>query len=562
MTPRVLLIDDNIVNLKIYERLAQKLEACEAFSFTSSSAALEWLENNPVDLVVVDHHMPAPNGLEFLCLLRGMQGKGSVPALMVTADHSKELRYEALESGVTDFLTKPLDFTEFLMRAKNMLALSLSESRILKRADQLQESEQRYRFLADTMPQIVWTARPDGNLDYYNQRWYDYTGLTFEQTKDWGWKAVLHPSDLQNCVQRWTRSFQTGAHYEVQYRFRRESDGAYRWHLGRAFALRDRDGAIVQWVGTCTDIDDQKRAEDGLLRMQRELETRVERRTEELSGMNGVLQAEIAERKLVEAQLERQADALESKNDEIENLFHTVSHELKTPLTSAVEFISLVRDELAGPVTETQREYLGIAKDGCAQLSMCINDLLDASSVDTGKLRVHRILLAPSKAIGRMVASLAPLARGKDIDVTSDIDADLPEVLIDERRIRQVVTNLFNNALKFAPPGGTIHFSATSLTERDDSWVRISVSDSGPGLSAEHATHVFERLYQVRRSALSTEGGLGLGLFISKGIVELHEGAIWVDTLPGQGCNFCFTLPVRKAQGERLVSRPTAVSLH
>jgi two-component system, sensor histidine kinase and response regulator len=139
------------------------------------------------------------------------------------------------------------------------------------------ESSNRYRFLADAMPQIVWTAEPDGKIDYYNKRWFDYTGLTIEQTKDWGWKHVLHPEDIQNCLERWTRSSTTGCDYEVEYRFKRASDGAYRWHLGRAFALRNEEGQIIQWVGTSTDIDDQKRA-------RYDLEKRISERTTELAG--------------------------------------------------------------------------------------------------------------------------------------------------------------------------------------------------------------------------------------------------------------------------------------
>ena len=120
----------------------------------------------------------------------------------------------------------------------------------------------QFRTLAEAIPQIVWTAEPDGYLDYYNQRWYDYTGLTLEETRGWGWKPVIHPDDLDRCVERWTNAVMTGDHYEVEYRFRRGSDGAYRWHLGRATPLRDDTGNVIKWFGTGTDIDDQRRAAD------------------------------------------------------------------------------------------------------------------------------------------------------------------------------------------------------------------------------------------------------------------------------------------------------------
>jgi two-component system sensor histidine kinase/response regulator len=153
-----------------------------------------------------------------------------------------------------------------------------------RRTAELVQGADRYRFLADTMPQIVWTARPDGNVDYFNRRWFDYTGMTIEETKDWGWEHVVHPDDLQNSVERWTEAFTSDSVYEVEYRFKRASDGSYRWHLGRAFPLRNRDSEILQWVGTSTDIDDQKRA-------RHELEERVAERSVELSGAREKLQA-------------------------------------------------------------------------------------------------------------------------------------------------------------------------------------------------------------------------------------------------------------------------------
>ncbi len=123
-------------------------------------------------------------------------------------------------------------------------------------------NERYYRFLAETIPQIIWTARPDGFLDYYNQRWYEYTGMTLEATEGWGWQTVLHPDDAERCVEHWKRCVETGEVYDSEYRFRRASDGRYRWHLGRALPLRDADGQIVKWFGTSTDIDDRKHAEE------------------------------------------------------------------------------------------------------------------------------------------------------------------------------------------------------------------------------------------------------------------------------------------------------------
>ncbi|MGB3265518.1 MAG: PAS domain S-box protein [Microcoleus sp.] len=125
---------------------------------------------------------------------------------------------------------------------------------------QAEASEQLYRALAEAIPQIVWTALPDGAIDYYNQRWFEYTGMTLEETQGWGWQPVLHPDDVENTLERWKTTVQTGGDYDVEYRFKRASDGAYRWHLGRAIPVRDAERKIIKWFGTCTDIDDRQRS--------------------------------------------------------------------------------------------------------------------------------------------------------------------------------------------------------------------------------------------------------------------------------------------------------------
>ncbi|MEG4015074.1 PAS domain S-box protein [Microcoleus sp. S11D4] len=136
--------------------------------------------------------------------------------------------------------------------------LALAREQVARR--QTEASEQLYRALAEAIPQIVWTALPDGAIDYCNQGWFEYSGMTLEETKGWGWQPILHPDDLEHTLERWNNSVQTGETYEVEYRFKRASDGAYRWHLCRALPVRDAEGKIIKWFGTCTDIDDRQRA--------------------------------------------------------------------------------------------------------------------------------------------------------------------------------------------------------------------------------------------------------------------------------------------------------------
>ena len=169
--------------------------------------------------------------------------------------------------GVIEFFTHEVrqpdeDLLRMMKAVGSQIGLFIERRRA--EAD-LQVSEQGYRYLADAMPQIVWTARPDGYLDYYNQRWLEYTGLTMEQTEGWGWQPVLHPEDVERALRRWATAVETGEAYEIEYRFRRAADGSYRWHLGRGVPMRDENGEIIKWFGTATDIDDRKRAEESLL---------------------------------------------------------------------------------------------------------------------------------------------------------------------------------------------------------------------------------------------------------------------------------------------------------
>jgi PAS domain S-box-containing protein len=145
-------------------------------------------------------------------------------------------------------------------------AIAVDNARLFESARQeranAEANERYYRFLAEAIPEIIWTAQPDGTVDYFNQRWYDFTGQREDEPHGWGWQPVLHPDDAERCVGLWKHCIETGEVYEIEYRFRRASDGRYRWHLGRALPLRDADGRIVKWFGTCTDIDDRKHAEE------------------------------------------------------------------------------------------------------------------------------------------------------------------------------------------------------------------------------------------------------------------------------------------------------------
>jgi two-component system sensor histidine kinase/response regulator len=244
----------------------------------------------------------------------------------------------------------------------------------------------------------------------------------------------------------------------------------------------------------------------------------------------------------IQAELEKTNEDLRRRNEEIQNFYHTLSHELKTPLTSAKEFISIVMDGLAGPLNETQLEYLGIAKEGCDQLGICMNDLLDATRLDTGKLRLEFKPAALEVLVQRAVTAFGPAAARKQISLRMEVQPGLPKVPLDEHRIGQVISNLVSNALKYTSAGGEIVIQA-GLACSSSELLQVSVSDTGCGIPREDQERVFERLYQVKAGDAATGQGVGLGLYLCRELVQLHGGRIWVESAPGKGSVFCFVLP-------------------
>ncbi|MCO5951059.1 PAS domain-containing sensor histidine kinase [Mucilaginibacter flavidus] len=357
------------------------------------------------------------------------------------------------------------------------------EDTVKERTNELFLSREHFKYLANNIPQMTWTNLPDGEVDYYNQQWYDYTGLDQQDTKKWGWRKVLHPDDLQATMDRFAESLKTGEIFEVENRYKRGYDGAYRWHLNRAIPLRDEKNEVVFWVGTATDIEDQKK----------EME-----RKDEFIGI--------------------------------------ASHELKTPLTSLKGYLQLIssykRDELPPAV----KQYIEKANTSLNKLQRLINDLLDVSKIQAGKLEYAFIRFNITfliKACIENAEHIHPdnnfiIRDGKDYTVNGN-----PE------RLEQVVMNLINNAVKYSPQNKDV---IIHISDHNDS-VRVSVTDFGIGLSAEQQERIFERFYRVEDKKYTTSG-LGMGLYISAEIITYHNGSIDVESEAGKGSTFYFELPL------------------
>jgi len=219
-----------------------------------------------------------------------------------------------------------------------------------------------------------------------------------------------------------------------------------------------------------------------------------------------------------------------------------VSHELRTPLSCIHQFVSLIADGLAGPVSPEQHDHLGIILKSVNQLHAMIRDLLEATRAEAGKIRVEQRCVTVADLVSQVVAMMQPLAQKQQVRLESKLDPGLAFVHADPDRILEVLVNLVDNAIKFTPSGGSIVVSASAVAA-DPEFAYLSVADTGRGISAEALPLIFERLYQEGLSVDINRKGLGLGLYISKELVNLHGGKIWVASHPGEGSVFSFTLP-------------------
>ena len=254
---------------------------------------------------------------------------------------------------------------------------------------------------------------------------------------------------------------------------------------------------------------------------------------------------ERAMRYAVERQaLQRSLEMAQKRQIEFKNQFLShVSHELRTPLTCIHQYTTILLDGLAGPVAPEQADHLKTIMKSVNQLHAMIRDLLEATRAETGKLRVEPRCIAIAGLVQQAIAMMRPTAAEKHVGLEAGIDERIPLIYADPDRVLEVLINLIDNGIKFTPADGSVVVKAC-MTETDPGYLYVSVTDTGRGIRADAKKLIFERLYQDPDSVDNSRAGLGLGLYICREIVRLHDGRIWVSSEPEQGSTFTFTLPV------------------
>jgi PAS domain S-box-containing protein len=365
------------------------------------------------------------------------------------------------------------------------------------RVRQLQEQEKKFRDALETMPALAFVADPKGNRIFMNRGWLEYTGLSPEQASGSGWEVSVHPDDLKRVTARWRESETTGEPLEYEARLRRGSDGVYRSFQTRARPLRDNRGKIVKWCAVATDIEDRRHAEQ--------------------------LRADLTHASRVSTMGE---------------LVASISHELAQPLTVTTAHAKaslrwLQRDP--PEVTEALKGTERIIEAGTLA-SEIINRLRSLYKKSSPK----RELVAINEVIDEMARMLRTEARRHGVSIYTDLKGDLPMTVADRVQLQQVLMNLMMNGIEAIKDSGGMVTVKSQLGE--DGQIDISVHDTGPGLPLGKADQIFDAFFTTKPQ------GSGMGLAISKSIVESHGGRIWANGDGGRGATFHFTLPAAPAE--------------
>jgi PAS domain S-box-containing protein len=367
----------------------------------------------------------------------------------------------------------------------------------------LRASEERFRTLTTSIPQLVWSCRPDGSCDYLSEQWLAYTGTRLEQNLGYGWLSLIHPDDAPVVDRQWKKSVASGSPFAAEYRLR-AADGSYHWQLARATPQRNEREEIFTWFGTTTDISAQKSTEATLERFNTLLESK--------------------------------SDALAAANKELEAFSYSVSHDLRAPLRTMTGFAQALLEDYGEKLEPEASRYLRIISNGATQMGRLIDDLLSFSRLSRQALSLNALPIAELVQEIREDCSADQAGRTIEWEI-----ADLPAGRGDRTTIKMVLANLIGNALKYTRPRNLAKIQiGWQADDQQPGFCRIFVKDNGVGFDMRYSDKlftVFQRLHRPEEFE-----GTGVGLAIVQRIVHRHGGRVWADARPNEGATFWFTL--------------------
>lgn len=438
-----------------------------------------WGKDASVIGMKLEDALPELEGQPFIGILRDIFKTGK--SYTATEDSADLVVDGKLQTFYYNFSYKPLKNAAGEVYAIYNVAVNVTD--LVATRKEVQEREKKYRDLADSMPQFVWTSDKNGRINYMNDNWYKHMGFAKDEDPNEAIRKVIRPEVYPRILKIWEESLKTGKPFEVEYEFADPGNPeVYRWFLGRAVANFDHNGEISQWTGTFTDIDDFK-------------------------------------------QLQTQKD----------NFLGIASHELKTPLTSLKLYTQFIETNLNKQGDFRNAEVAKRMNRQIDTLTELVNDLLDVTKIQNGKIQLNESEFDFDQLAEDIIVEQQMTARHKIIFYKNEIG----NVTADRHRISQVMSNLISNAIKYSPDADEVIVS----TELKDNMIKFSVRDFGIGIPQDKQQKVFEQYYRVSGTKEHTFPGLGLGLYISSEIIKRTGGRIYVHSVEGNGSDFCFEIP-------------------
>jgi len=373
-----------------------------------------------------------------------------------------------------------LALQQSLQTQERLNTMMVEQIELIEKQDRTIEKIQELKFLADAIPQIVWATKQDGSHDYYNKYWFDYTGITMEDTETLGWAHVLHPDDIQTNVNEWNRSVTLGKPYQAELRFKRAADGIYKWHLVRAVPMKDEAGNVIKWFGSGSDIDEYKRAL-----------------------------------------------ALENRISQFEDFNRIVAHNLRGPAGS----IDLMLNMMTESSDEAEKtELMPLLKQSSTTLIDTLNDLMKVLEV-----RTNFNLAFDNCNLDKMVEAVERMLKGQIIAKNAVIVTDfkLAEMKFPKMYLESIFYNMISNSLKYSKTGTPPQISITS--DKKDGNVVLTFSDNGLGIDLKRHR---KNLFALNATFHKGFDSKGVGLFMTKTQIETFGGRISVESEPGVGTKF------------------------
>src|SRR6266498_194541 len=503
----ILVVEDSNDDAQLIIHEVQRGGYTVEYEIVETKTAMEAaLARRSWDVILSDYSMPRFSAMGALTTLRA--SGLDIPFIVISGTIGEETAVTALKAGAHDFLLKG--------KLARLIPAIERELRDAETRRSRHEAELRYKLLVEQLPIIVYVNPLDkmSSTTYVSPQIQTMLGYMPEEwlSDPEFWQKRIHPDDREAVLTNVERSDLTGTPFDMEYRMLAR-DGHVVWFQDQTILVRDTDGQALYWQGLKIDITKRKQAEDEILKLNAELERRVEERTKELER------------------------ALRAKDEFLANM----SHELRTPLNAILGLSESLIELAAGPLNEKQHRYVGMISESGNHLLSLINDILDLAKIEAGQivLNINEVdLKLVCQASLRMINELA---HKKNQQVTLEIEDEIGPVWADERRLKQILVNLLSNAVKFTPENGKLGLEVQADSE--EKRIMITVWDNGIGISESDLTRLFRPFVQLDSGLAREVTGTGLGLTLVAQMVRLHGGSVAVESQPGQGSRFTVILP-------------------